>query len=49
MVCDTPEDLEEKLSAGGSLELTAKAAPEAAEAVLDPEHPHYYLEIRETP
>ena len=35
VVCDTPEDLEEKLSAGGSLELTAKAAPEAAEAVLD--------------
>mgnify|MGYP000823279205 CR=1 FL=1 len=34
VVCDTPEDLEEKLSAGGSLELTAKAAPEAAEAVL---------------
>ena len=32
VVCDTPEDLEEKLSAGGSLELTAKAAPEAAEA-----------------
>lgn len=30
VVCDTPEDLEEKLSAGGSLELTAKAAPEAA-------------------
>lgn len=27
VVCDTPEDLEEKLSAGGSLELTAKAAP----------------------
>ena len=27
--------LEEKLSAGGSLELTAKAAPEAAGAVLD--------------
>ena len=25
VVCDTPEDLEEKLSAGGSLELTAKA------------------------
>ena len=35
VVCDTPEDLEEKLSAGGSLELTAKAAPEAAGAVLD--------------
>ena len=35
VVCDTPGDLEEKLSAGGSLELTAKAAPEAAEAVLD--------------
>ena len=34
VVCDTPEDLEEKLSAGGSLELTAKAAPEAAGAVL---------------
>ena len=26
VVCDTPEDLEEKLSAGGSLELAAKAA-----------------------
>ena len=34
VVCDTPEDLEAKLSAGGSLELTAKADPERAEAVL---------------
>ena len=30
VVCDTPEDLEEKLSAGGSLELAAKASPEEA-------------------
>ena len=29
VVCDTPEDLEEKLSAGGSLELAAKASPES--------------------
>ena len=35
VVCDTPEDLEEKLSAGGSLELAAKASPEEAAAVLD--------------
>ena len=35
VVCDTPEDLEEKLSAGGSLELAAKASPEEVAAVLD--------------
>ena len=34
VVCDTPEDLEEKLSSGSSLEITIKAAPERAEAVL---------------
>ena len=34
VVCDTPESLEAKLSAGGSLELTAKASPAQAEAVL---------------
>ena len=34
VVCDTPEDLEEKLSASGTLELTAKASPAQAEAVL---------------
>ena len=35
VVCDTPDELEEKLSAGGSLELTAKATPEQTEEVLD--------------
>ena len=35
VVCDTPEDLEEKLSSGSSLELTAKAVPERATSVLD--------------
>lgn len=34
VVCDTPDELEERLSAGGSLELTAKAAPEQAEPLL---------------
>ena len=34
VVCDTPDELEERLSAGGSLELTAKAAPEQTEPLL---------------
>ena len=34
VVCDTPENLEAKLSAGDSLELTAKGTPEQVEAVL---------------
>ena len=34
VVCDTPKNLEAKLSAGDSLELTAKGTPEQVEAVL---------------
>ena len=41
VVCDTPEDLEEKLSAGGSLELTAKAAPEAGGGRAGPGAGHH--------